>query len=760
MRVSGDWPWPIWATIVIVLIVFLLINFFYRKTRGDLTWGQRYLLLALRCVSAAIVLLMLAQWVLVIERVGMPVLAIILDDSMSMQIRNINSASKDREQKADANVPLGSRRWDEAVALLCGGRSPLLSELAEKYRVKVYLLDQYPELQQPIHELPQAIEAIKPERATTPLGGTILQIIEGLRGQPPAGVVILTDGVVNEGPSLEEAARRALQDMIPLYFVGFGAEKGYTDLGLQSLVMEDSVFLGDRVVLQAQLLAKNTNVKEAQVRLTDVTNQRILAEEKISLSGEITDFYLIFKADRPGEIDLRLECLPLAGEVDRHNNSMKRRLVIKEETIRILMVEEVPRFEYRFLRNALIREPNFALTTVLLGADPEYVEEAKGALVVVPTSRDELWSYDVIILGDVAANRLSSNTLEHIAGFVAEKTPPGGLIVISGPQSPPDKYSQTALAKVLPGVVGDPIDERLRANAGPYKLMPTGEGLRMPWIAFASSTGEIERIWQTLPEVYWFRPVVELKPGARVLVESLQKTGSGDRREPVVVFQYVGGGRVLLHTTDETWRWRRVEGLGWYQHYWIEAIRFMARGKLNSAMGPQLFTDRSEYQREDPVKILLECPQPSQLPLRDDGVSLWLEYEGQSRREITLQRHPTRGDLFETTLRGLSPGQYYLWVPTTSGSALATRFVVLPPLKEWEAVCMAKKEMEQAAHLSGGAFYPAAKARQLLDDLPPGRGTLIESLPPQPLWNSPIVLFLLIVTLASEWLLRKRLGLL
>jgi hypothetical protein len=759
VRVVGDWPWPIWATIIVIGAVLILTYYCYRTTRGDLNRLTRYALFIIRCVSCAIVLLMLAQWVLVIERVGMPVLAIILDDSMSMQIKDVEPEPKARGQ-TDSSGDLATRRWDQAVALLCGNdSSALLNELAKKYRVKVYLLDEYTEIEGAVQKLPNVIKAVKPERATTPLGEKIQQVLGALRGQPPVALVILTDGVVNEGLGLEDAARRARQDLVPLYFVGFGAEKGYPDLGLQGWIMENTVFLQDHIALQAQLVAKNTTVKEARVRLTDVTNQRVLAEEKVPVLGETNDFHLIFKAEQAGEIELRLECLPLQGEIDRRNNALSKRLLVREDTIRILMVEDLPRFEYRFLRNALIREPSFELTTVLLGADPEYVEEAKGALLSVPTSHEDLWAYDVIILGDIPANRFSSRTLEDIAAFVTERDPPGGLIILSGPHSMPQEYNQTPLAKVLPGVLGTFPEAPGRTIAGPYQLTPTRDGLTMPWIAFGASAQETEQIWRGLSAVYWLWPLVDLKPGARVLVESVENDRAG-RHQPVVVFQYVAAGRVLFHATDETWRWRRLEGLNRYYHYWIEAVRFMARGKLESTKTPQLITDRSEYRAEDPVRIMLECSNPSQLPSRDDSIALWLEYEGQTRREITLQRHPMRGDLFEATLRGLAPGQYYVWVPTTVGRVPATGFVVLPSLKEWESVQMAQKAMETAARLSGGGFYTPSKARQLLDDLPSGRGTLIETLPSQPLWNSSLVLLLLIMTLSAEWILRKRAGLL
>jgi hypothetical protein len=48
----------------------------------------------------------------------------------------------------------------------------------------------------------------------------------------------------------------------------------------------------------------------------------------------------------------------------------------------------------------------------------------------------------------------------------------------------------------------------------------------------------------------------------------------------------------------------------------------------------------------------------------------------------------------------------------------------------------------------------------LLDDLPPGRQVPVESLPPLPLWNQWPLLLLFLVLLVTEWVLRKRKGML
>jgi hypothetical protein len=69
-------------------------------------------------------------------------------------------------------------------------------------------------------------------------------------------------------------------------------------------------------------------------------------------------------------------------------------------------------------------------------------------------------------------------------------------------------------------------------------------------------------------------------------------------------------------------------------------------------------------------------------------------------------------------------------------------------------------ELREAAKISVGKFYRFQDASKLLGDLPRGRQVRIESLPPKPIWNAPLLAGLFIGLIAAEWLLRKRGGLL
>jgi hypothetical protein len=73
---------------------------------------------------------------------------------------------------------------------------------------------------------------------------------------------------------------------------------------------------------------------------------------------------------------------------------------------------------------------------------------------------------------------------------------------------------------------------------------------------------------------------------------------------------------------------------------------------------------------------------------------------------------------------------------------------------------MDRRTLAAAAEATGGRFYTIADADRLLSELPAGRRVPIENLPPIPLWNRWWLLALFLACLTSEWILRKRKGML
>ena len=136
-----------------------------------------------------------------------------------------------------------------------------------------------------------------------------------------------------------------------------------------------------------------------------------------------------------------------------------------------------------------------------------------------------------------------------------------------------------------------------------------------------------------------------------------------------------------------------------------------------------------------------------------------LERPGSPQRTVTLERHAHYRGVFEATLANLGEGTYRVWLAGKGDETVSKEIRVVAPPGEMTRLEMDRAALQTAADISGGKFVEWPSVDSLLDQLPPGRQVRIESLPPESLWNSPILATLFVSCLVMEWLLRKRWGL-
>ena len=219
-------------------------------------------------------------------------------------------------------------------------------------------------------------------------------------------------------------------------------------------------------------------------------------------------------------------------------------------------------------------------------------------LKVFPVRREDLAAYDVVIFGDVNPSLLSPAALQNLADFVDRPENGGALVLVAGENFMPQAYRDTPLARLMPF---DPAKARNPEPNRPltegFVVQPTEMGLASPFMQLGDSPEQSRAVWQKLPPLYWMTELSDLKPSARVLAEHPARKGPDGKRLPLIIMQYVGGGgKVLFHAIDETYRWRRLVGDLYFARYWIQTLRFLSRSKLAEGdRSARLSTDRRDY---------------------------------------------------------------------------------------------------------------------------------------------------------------------
>ncbi len=761
-----SWPWPPWVTLLFLVFAVVFVVAIYLRENRRAPGPYRMALAAVRLALVAIVLAMIAQLAVSFQRTGLPYVAVLVDDSLSMTIvdrydRKLRTRLIKRIKQTDPDNDELSR-WNLARTLLTENNARMLASIAEDYKLRLYYLTgTHSSGESGVTGLAEQIKSHEPTGETSRLGAAVRRVLDELRGSRPAAIVLLTDGINTDGPPLVDAAATARRKGVPLFPIGLGSDKPVRDLKLTDLLVEPLVFVDDLLSFEAQLTGTGFEGKKVRVVLRQQGKPAVLAKIDVTVGpdGQTQPVRLQYRPTEVGQFRYVVQVEPQTGELQTDNNRQEQTIQVCKEQIRVLLVQAYPNFEFRYLRNMLRRDETIELSTVLQEADPEYAEQDAVALPGFPVRRDELFAYDVVILGDVNLALLSAAMMQNLTDFVDDPGKGGGLVLIAGPKYMPSAFSDSPLARLVPVELSSiRYPDPDRAITEGYQVQPTELGLACPPMQLGDTPAETRTIWRNLPPLYWLLESPELRPAARVLAVDPARHGHDGRPLPVICLQYVGAGKVLFHATDETWRWRRRVGDVYFARYWVQMIRYLARSKLAAAgRSAVLLADRRRYDQGEPVRLRVRFADERLAPAEDDGVTVVLEHQGHKTRRIQLRRGTAGRGVFQHVLSGLPAGSYHAWVavPALEGQAPAVDFSVVAPPGEFDRVRTDTAALRRAAKQTKGRFYTFQTAGRLLRDLPPGRQVPIESLPPKPLWNKWPVLLLFLVLLVGEWILRK-----
>lgn len=783
---TSNWPEVIWWLLVALAIGAAL--FPYLRRNATIPRRRRLFLAATRLLTAIILLLMIAQPELQLEKTNLPTFAVVIDDSMSMTVSDDEAATASSKEKESGDAkPNSKSRLEQAKAILLADEGRLLQKMAKRYRVDVYRLSDMELLgKKNPPELSAILEAIKTLKATgqaTRLGDAVNTILGHHFGAEPAGILLLTDGINTEGPDLKEAATSAKRLGVPLYTIGIGSEKAKPRLTLSDLTVEEVVFVGDTLRFQTMLHGPGHEGETVHVDLYRKETGPTLHEPTLPHEPILLDEATLTIPTDGMPLPVQLHYAPqeegvytfLVSIREEKGSTLQRTVQAYKEQIRVLLAASQPSYEYRFLRNLLRREPSIQPTTFLADADPRSVEQDPIATPVFPVRREALFEYDVLILLDLSPRQLGHRTMENLRAFVEETKKGGAIVFIAGPNVRPSEYRQTPLARLLPVEVDQlelPGDDPAILDG--FHVLPTDDGFQQPPLQLGDTSHQTRTIWNELPPLYWMLKAKKLKTTARVWAVNpkkgvrhlLRENRNAQEGLPVLVMQYVSAGRVLMQLTDETWRWRAEGHLDVYNRYWLQTIRYLARSKLiGESREITLSTNKTNYHQGQAVQFRVKFHDPRLAPDRDNGVRLSVRRQEGPAKSVTLRRTGSRS-IFTGTFSPPTIGGYHasLRTPSLDSSVPppSVDFTVEAPAGELAEIRMNANQLREASKQTAGHFFTTAKdsysQSKIISTLPKGHPVTIEPLPPHPLWNHWLTLTLLLALLTTEWSLRRRWG--
>jgi hypothetical protein len=807
---GNDWlPW--WAAVLIAVAVFgfVLVLYFLESSRVSLP--RRILGAVLRTAAVVFLLLLLLRPILVAEmHCERPrEVVVLIDNSQSMRLRDQRLSPTDRLRVALAqdrfapDIELSKvppevlsagiedrSRGDLVRDVLAHPRLKILERLGEHGPLRAVLFGGQPHAvtdESGSRELRGADAATLQKRllavlpsppppgnkeaddsksgfpeTQTALADAVAALLQPRHGEGlPAAIVVITDGRDNASKtSLADAARDCAAAGVPLHIYGVGSSES-GNLQMKELAVSDTLFSEDTASVAVRWRSQGFTQGRADIVLTldgkVVATKEVAAREGDDFREVLTFVTPRFDAEKRSDLVATIQYRGQAQEPYAGDNSAARPIRVVDRKVRVLYVEGQPRWEYKFLMQNLLRDRRVQVRVLPIYGDATALKSGAPYVPAFPTTREELFQFDLLILGDVPAAYFTSAQMEWIRDFVQEG---GGLVALAGPQAAPTTWHGKPLAEVLPVEFTPDPKPRPDPNARTVAFKPvlTAEGKRRDMLALADTPEESLKVWQELPGFYWYYPVTKLKPGADALLEH-PTAKANNKPVPLIAWHFFGKGRVLFLGVDEIWRWRFNSGEKYIARFWGQVVYQMGMPHLvGNPKRVQLALEKAEATLGQSMEVFARVLDGEYRPLTAPTVPAKLEQIDEKTgrvvsRPLMLERVESQPGEYRTRLDNAVEGRFVIKVEAPETVALEYR-VARAERDELAVAGMAEDALRRLAEASGGKFYREEDLHRLAAEVKP---QTVESEHHHEVlvWQAWWVLLLFLGIVTAEWLLRK-----
>jgi uncharacterized membrane protein len=769
------------ATWVLVLLVLPATVLFAWWSYGGLVRLERptrIVLATLRWLAIAICCLLLFQpaFETTIYRKTQNQVHVLVDDSASMQ-------RKDRYPAADQQAALQALVGVDGLAGLTRHQlaqqvlerpDGLLAQLARTHDVRLFRVQRRPV---PIRSL----QELTARGNRTALGDALDLHRAAVSGANLDAVLLVSDGCNNAGLDPVEVARDYGLRGITVHTIGVGDPEPPRNAwlvgppGPKEALRDEEV--GFDVTVRAEGLAgQRSRVELHGSRDGGPFTPLATAPAELPADGESLRVRVFHAFAESGDWTLRFSLAPLPEESQVDDNADIRFLRVNDEKIRVLYLEEKPRWEYRRVQACLKRvDPSIEMQGFLFEASPRFPHEHSASLPAlqdIPRTEKELMQYHVVLIGDVAPERLAAteegirNWLEMLVRYVEFG---GGVGFLFGDAAMPERYRNTPLQDLLPVV----LEERswLQQNRPPRdrEFRPVLENPLQPHdiLLLQRDPAFNRRLWeQGLPGFLVYHPVQRARPGATVLLRHPTDQNSYGKRPIAVVAPYPRGTTFFI-ATDETWRWRDPYAETYMDAFWRNVVRYLAQGRLQRRNDlVELTVDKTLLETGDKLRVQLRIHDAELQPAVAQEQTVFLGDQAGKVEPRALRAVPGEPGTYQASFTMADPGafRFIVFANQNPADTVLAREDVLVKVPDRELADSSQdadllRRVAEASRSGDGTgrYVFLADAQDLAAEFAGRRSVESrEDTRTRPAWDNLWSLLALLGVLGAEWLLRKR----
>ncbi|MEO1618368.1 MAG: hypothetical protein AAFV88_21125 [Planctomycetota bacterium] len=751
---SLSFSWTAWSAAIGILavIVTLVVSFIACRRNGFARSTVLLELLRVVLVVCGAILLGGPEWVQSYQPDEKPVVAVLWDDSGSMDTRDVKPTEALIKATPDkANQKVYSRR--DAISPLT--ESETWESLRQRAEVVIAPFSKMDSKDDQVRPISNSVDDTGATESGTDLSRPLTDVLR--QHDQLLGVIIASDGDWNQGESPAAAATRLRSEGVPVFAFPTGSDSRLPDVELLSFDVPTFAINGKRVRIPLTVESSLPRDYTATLTLKTSRGETIEKQIRVAAMGRTAES-IEWAPEILGDETLSLTVSRHPSEIREDNNSQEAPIAIREEKLRVLVIESYPRWEYRYLRNALSRDPGVEVSCLMFhptldkrgGGNADYIQ-------TFPVTKEELARYDVVFLGDVGLDddQLTEEQCDWLRGLVEQQA--SGLVFLPGMQGRVFSLLETSLSELMPVVLdeGQPKGWGSR-TAQHFELSELGR--RSLLTKLADTEEENLEVWANLPGFQWHAPVIRSKPGSETLAVH-QETSNRYGRLPLLVTRTFGAGKVLFMGTDGAWRWRKGVEDKYHYRFWSQVVRWMAY-RRNIAQGE---TMRLYYSPERPrvrqmVTVNANVMESSGEPLSSGTVTLRILSPSGRVETVPLKSTGGQWGAFSARYSPREPGEHQLTLfCKETGDSLETKLYIQGDVLEQVGKPARPEVLEEIARVTRGQVLALDRIEDVknwlaaLPDPPP-------SVRRTSLWSHPLMIGIFVGLITLFWIGRKGVG--
>jgi len=734
--------WPAWLLAVLIalssaLLVFLTYRRLATKAPG-LTNSRMWTLCGMQSTFISLLLLLLWQPAVTVAALTshQNIIAIVVDSSRSMGIPDSNGKSRETAARTllqDTLLPAIQKRFQVRLYKLGGDIVPLSN-----------------------------VDKVSPDEPATDINFALRKLANDTRDLPVGAILLLSDGGQNSvdmgesGVALEtlEALRNR---RLPVHTLGFGALQPRHDIEIENISVASTAVVHSRLSSSVSFVQHGFTGQTATISIRD--GDKPLATRNVTLApdGVLQTESLFVSPGAAGARDLRFSIEPLPGEENVKNNEGIRSLLVSDSKRRVLYVEGEPRWEFKFIRRAEEDDPTIELVSMLRTSENKIyrqgIKDQSELAEGFPTRSEDLFGYSGIIIGSVDANFFSPLQRELLREYVDRRG--GGVLFLGGRMALSEGgWGSSEVSDLLPAFLPNGRNTFHR-NPATVELTPIGTDSAITRI-LDDPSGNADR-WRKLTYLADYQDAGTPKPGATVLAQM----NVGRRKLPFLITQHYGHGRTAILATGGTWRWQMAQALGDPSHdlFWQQLIRWVVGGTptpVTAAVSSHLLLDKGT------IQLAADVHDAQFQPALNAHVSAHILGPSGTSGLVDLSPTQTPGH-YEGAWDAPQPGGYLSEITAVDSSSKQEFGRDVVTFRRADGVAedfhtqQNRQLLQQLSRDTGGRYWQPSQVKTLPQDISYSEAG-ISVRTTNPLWNMPIVFLLLIGLLLSEWLLRRKWG--